>query len=197
MDLLNLFGSSTCLPERVVRKVGAPVGRLDWTGDRRGGIVALASSGGVVNLPAGVAAGRGGIGPGIGLVGEQCDVPSPVADGGEGACCACMSLCWSMCSESRYMGCIVTSTVNFFAGDAILSAKELLYYELNTQGRVICHVKDDKSIIAMVKLLVSAVKEKKNMPRFVIFSICETPVIGDAVSATLASEANEISRKID
>ena len=87
--------------------------------------------------------------------------------------------------------------MNFFARDAILSAKELLYYELNTQGRVISHVKDDKSIIAMVKLLVSAVKEKKNMPRFVIFSICETPVIGDAVSATLASKVNGISRKID
>ena len=53
--------------------------------------MALASSGGVVNLSAGVAAGRGD----IGLIGEQCNVPSLVADG------ACMSLCWSMCSKSR------------------------------------------------------------------------------------------------
>ena len=49
--------------------------------------MALASSGGVVNL----SAGRGD----IGLIGEQCNVPSLVADG------ACMSLCWSVCSKSR------------------------------------------------------------------------------------------------
>ena len=52
--------------------------------------MALGSSGGVVNLSAGVAAGRGDIGHGIGPEGEQCDVPSLVADGGEDVCSVCM-----------------------------------------------------------------------------------------------------------
>jgi len=85
--------------------------------------------------------------------------------------------------------------VNFFSHDVILSAKKLLYCELNTQGQVISHVKDDENIFDVCKLLESATKEKKNISRFVIFSPFETPIIGDAVSATLASKANVMSRK--
>ena len=57
--------------------------------------------------------------------------------------------------------------------DAILPAKKLLYCEL------------------------AAAKGKKNMLSFVIFSSSETPVICDAVSATLASKVNKISQNIN
>ena len=80
--------------------------------------------------------------------------------------------------------------MSFFPHNAILLAKKLLYSELNTQGQVISHVKDDKNFIDMCKLLLSGAKEKKNIPHVVICNHCETLVVSNAVSATLATKVN-------
>ena len=104
-----------------------------------------------------------------------------------------LSFLAQLLSKCVKIECSVTLVVNFFAHDAVFTAKKLLYFKLNMQGQVISDAKYNKNIVDMCKLLVSAATEKKNIPCFGIFSPCETSVISGTVSATLASKVNKVS----
>ena len=52
-------------------------------------------------------------------------------------------------------------------------------------------------ITGICKLIVSAVKEKKNLLHHVILNPRDTPILGDADFSVVATQVNEISRKLD
>jgi len=99
----------------------------------------------------------------------------------------CAKISCTTTNKSVKTDCIVTLAVSFFTHNATLSAKRLSYFELNIQG--ISHVKGKRNIIDIYKLFISAVKEKKNIPYFVIFNPFETRIFGNAISATVATVA--------
>ena len=92
---------------------------------------------------------------------------------------------------------IIGKAVSFFYHGTIISAKEFLYKELNIQSRCVKNAKDEDNVFDICKQLNQAAKDNLPVPTFVIFSPSETPTIGEAVSATLVSKVNELSRKID
>ena len=92
---------------------------------------------------------------------------------------------------------IIKSAVGHYDHETIILAKRILHTELNEPNRVVIRAKDEDNILEMSKTLVNAAKQKVNIPKFVIFSPCEVPTIGDAVSATAISKINEMSRKLD
>ena len=92
---------------------------------------------------------------------------------------------------------IVKSAVNYFEHDTIIQAKKTLHSELDIQSRMVSYAKDEDNITDMCKSLVSAAKQNVPIPKFVIFSPCEVPAIGEAVHATVVSKVNELSRKLD
>jgi len=64
-------------------------------------------------------------------------------------------------------------------------------------GRIVNNKKSEDTLLDMCKRLSFASKEKRQIPRFLIFSPCEVPTIGNAVVATLTSKVNELARMVD
>ena len=62
---------------------------------------------------------------------------------------------------------------------------------------MVSYAKDDENITDMCKSLATAAKQNVLIPKFVIFSPCEVPAIGESVHATVVSKVNELSRKLD
>ena len=92
---------------------------------------------------------------------------------------------------------IIKPALGYYDHETIILAKRILHTELNEPNRVVIRSKDEDNILEMSKTLVNAAKQKVNIPKFVIFSPCEVPAIGDAVSATANSKINEMSRKLN
>ena len=92
---------------------------------------------------------------------------------------------------------IIAKSTSFFSHETILKAKEVLHQVLEIGTRLIRCQKDDENVLDICKWLSTASKEKRKIPKFVIYSPCEIPTIGDAIVATLTCRMNELSRKID
>jgi hypothetical protein len=92
---------------------------------------------------------------------------------------------------------IIAKSTSFFSHETILKAKEVLHQLLEIGTRLIRCQKDDENVLDICKWLSTASKEKRKIPKFVIYSPCEIPTIGDAIVATLTCRMNELSRKID
>ena len=89
------------------------------------------------------------------------------------------------------------AAVTYFDRDTIIQAKKVLYAELSVTTRIVTHSKDEDNILNMCKTLVAAAKQNVKIPKFVILIPCEVPTIGEAVNATVVSNVNELSRKLD
>ena len=82
---------------------------------------------------------------------------------------------------------IIKSAVGYYDHETIILDKRILHTELNEPNRVVIRAKDEDNILEMSKTLVNAAKQKVSTPKFVIFSPCEVPAIGDTVSATVTN----------
>ena len=100
-------------------------------------------------------------------------------------------------SDGIKMESIIRSAVGYYDHETIIVAKRILHTELNEPNRVVIHAEDEDNILEMSKILVNAAKQKVNIPKFVIFSPCEVPAIGDADSTTAISKINKMFRKLE
>ena len=95
---------------------------------------------------------------------------------------------------------LVNRAVEFFSRESILDAKKVLwtlYENLGYNDRMRTANKDSENVLDLVKAVYRCSKDKKVLPRFVIYEPDEVPESADAVGACITTKVNQMCRKLD
>ena len=90
---------------------------------------------------------------------------------------------------------ILSRAVEFFSGDDILSAKELLLLKSGLPDPFRKSLKDDENVLDIAKFFVKSAKENRALPTFVIFEPTEVPACVEEIHAYITTKVNDMCRR--